>query len=994
MARIYQLYSSNHQNIFNLMKSDNNFNVITRTSILLTVLMCLSFSSFSQIDDILCENIESSFTGDAVTTLCEQYGNLSHPIYLGEGTSFTSSSQIGSILYGETVHIQGDFLVNNIFKFQNCIIKIDPNVTIFVTPPSSSTSILFVIDNSKLFSCNDLWNGISLSSNTFIHTRNGTKIEDAVSAIKAHDVQNGILFIENTTFNRNEVGILLSQTSSVSNPAAIYRFNKNTFSCTAPLNGTTDKISLAGVHAVNYQILTLNTTNGFLNTNYFENIDYGILTQDSPISLSGKSLFFLKCRKAGISMSDGFLTLSYATFKNCDRIGIEAIKTQGLSLNHCRFRYDDELSDPGVYFNFRDGVRVNSFGLKSKCLIQNCFFMTEFTDQHKNVRGLYFQGGNVGGNTEITIKENTWDFAGRASRGIEIQGMFPIDSKVDIDNNIFEIQSCCGGLTDEIYSPSGIYLSGGNKYNLEIVGNSFFNSVTNISQNFGIQLIGSEGTMNEFSDNHFPPSTTLYSFRPGVMARSFDNITFCNNIFENCHTCFLFNGLNDNVNFTANEAHGSVLIRITGESWIEDQEQRGNAWQVRYTEGFYTYLNQAHCQLENTTYAQYSQFEVHTDQSTAYVGVGFNKYHPKDIDPDESDEWWTKKPGTPNEFCITEQPPPFLSNLKMDISDDLIGSIIENEDIEWQAKRGLYRSLMLYPDSSTSYSSFSSFISAHSNSAIGKLFDVEQAIGNLFSCDSTLKDTIEASQNKYDSLIVELIIIDTILALTTDSSTISSSISLKANIIGEIIDLVSNATQFNDAYRLSINSEIENIRQLNDSIYVLNKWERDEKTFYTIFLNYLEFDTISEIELDTLMHIANKCPVEGGMAVYFARGLLPGCIKDTISDDYTNCFPQISYDTSTVSIARSITTFTDASIEFPKEFKILPNPASDFIEIKLSLENDAKIIIYDNLGKIRYHSEIMLSKVISLEKFEPGFYIAQIQFDSGEIANKILTIIQ
>lgn len=972
----------------------------------LILFLIMNMESNAQLDLNYCSGNDPVFLGTPEETLCDIYGNIGHPISIGVGTSYEYSSQIGISLIGETVYVEGDFVVNSNFKFQNCIIKIEPNSSIFVTPLNVNTGIKFIIDNSKLFSCNGMWEGIILSDNTFIHTRNGSIIEDAVNAIKAEDSYGAFLFIENTTFNKNEIGILLDQSEPNNNPANIYKFVSNTFSCTSPLNGTEEDISLAGIKINNYQSITLNSILSSNYSNKFIGLKYGIFAGGSIITIVGKYMRFENIYTAGIFVDEGLIDLNSATFKNCDKYGIQINLNYKLSLNSCQFLYDDNLSDPGVFLQYRDGINVQSFGASSLTRIRSCRFITDFTDEHRNIRGMLLQGGNVGGGSKIYISNNTWIFKGKASRGIDLNGIFPKDCNIDIYNNTFRIQSCCVGDHDDFEYPVGIWIFGGNKYNTEIYGNQFYNFVQGGPRQLAIVWYGTQGTNNEFSDNTFPFTSLFYSFDPAVKVRVVDNLTLCSNIFKNNRTSFEFSGLNNEIDLVGNENFGNRFIRVL-DGWIEDQEHKGNTWQILpLADGIHgAYVSISHAQMDGDN-PQFSSFFVHTQQSTTYFGNGWNPYHLKDIVPDDNDDWWSVKSGMPSgESCITRERPKFLTNVKKEIADGEIGDYLNDQSLEWQAVSGLYRLLKQNPDSISTYSGFSSFLSSYSNTSIGKLFEVYDAIENKFLISDSIKLLIENKHLILDSLIQDIWDTDSLMAISNDSLTITSKISAKTNLLQEIGNISFSLEGYHSAYHDSLIASLENIRDSLWNITPTSKWESNEKMVYSIYLNFIENGTLNSDELDSLYIIAEQCPKEGGMPVLIARSLLPTCMLSTISDGSITCYPIIPIDTSYTILDISspfsedepglnILGEKDESQTFHGQIDLVPNPTSEDFNIVCSYSGQFHIAILDLMGKKYVDESIYIGNNISTANLNSGLYFVQITLANGISETRRLLIVK
>jgi len=139
----------------------------------------------SKLTDCLDEQ-EYTFTGVPEKTLCEDYSDFNCQIEIGEGTQYPQSSLLSSSISGN-VCVVGDFEINSAFTFLNAIVKINSGVTISVSGNSTgfSESSTLYINNSKMFSCNNMWNGITLGEYSRIFTSNNSIIEDAEKAIFA-----------------------------------------------------------------------------------------------------------------------------------------------------------------------------------------------------------------------------------------------------------------------------------------------------------------------------------------------------------------------------------------------------------------------------------------------------------------------------------------------------------------------------------------------------------------------------------------------------------------------------------------------------------------------------------------------------------------------------------------------------------------------------------------------------------------------------------------
>ncbi len=282
-----------------------NFSKFRLALLLIGLVTIASHLGYSQLETYPCDENEYLFTGVPEMTLCEQFPNFVCSQQIGVGTSITHSSQIGNYITGN-VCIVGDFIIDNYFIFYDAVVKVNEGVKI-----STNGSSQLTIERSKLFACNGLWKGIVLGQATSIITKSST-IEDAEIAILA--VLNNTLSIQRTIFNRNRIGIDALGEPSIAAPF-FQLFRLNTFSCTAPLNGTINEITTAGVRIKNVALNTI--TGSQVGLNWFRDIIYGIYATGGLSIIATSGIVMERIKKDGIFMEEGLLTISNSSFTNC-----------------------------------------------------------------------------------------------------------------------------------------------------------------------------------------------------------------------------------------------------------------------------------------------------------------------------------------------------------------------------------------------------------------------------------------------------------------------------------------------------------------------------------------------------------------------------------------------------------------------------------------------------------------------------------------------------
>jgi hypothetical protein len=138
-----------------------SFNPLSIFLLMLGLFLSGALQGQSEPDDPCKEN-EFPFTGVPETTLCDELGGITYDLFIGVGTPITHSSQI-SPLPSKQIRIVGDFTIDNNFLLDLAVVNIDPGVSILMDANATLT-----IDNSKLFACTGMWNGIVMGDFTTV----------------------------------------------------------------------------------------------------------------------------------------------------------------------------------------------------------------------------------------------------------------------------------------------------------------------------------------------------------------------------------------------------------------------------------------------------------------------------------------------------------------------------------------------------------------------------------------------------------------------------------------------------------------------------------------------------------------------------------------------------------------------------------------------------------------------------------------------------------
>jgi len=921
-----------------------------------------------------CPEKEYKFSGFPAETLCDENPNFVCETEIGVGTPFPKSSLWGASITGNGCII-GDFEIDAHFSFQNATVKINPGVTISVAgspngyDPGSSLSI----NNSKLFACTGLWKGIRLLGFlSSIGTSNNTVIEDAEIAIYTNSLT--ALGIQQTTFNRNRVGIeLVTPSPGALIGPMIWTFSGNNFTCDAPLNGTADEITYAGVKLKNSFLGTFQSA-----TNTFTDIQYGVFSEGGSSYIGCQNLVFQRIRRDGIYMDQGNINLRSSQFVNGYEKGIHIVTANNVTVSgNCVFTWNDNLPLVVPGFNQYYGIHVEKFSVGSNTHIAGNLFSAVLTSGQKRVIGTWFEGANVAGGTAISMTQNTWHMYGGPAIGVLINGNFPSESQIDIYNNDFDIQ-------DQLNAGSPrCIISEGNKYDFDIIGNRFYNGLPKFGWADGMVLGGSEGTGNQVSGNHFEPGIYLQSYLTGIQISEFKNTKFCSNTFLNTNRSFCGYGQNDGTVFTDNIAYGSQLICIGDQSWIEDQDQMGNQWTAEYQGTIFPFVVAIQAECMNPFFAQFSEFFVHTAQSTALSGPGFNPYHPRDIFPDVDDEFWDQQNGTPASGCIDEivEPGGGDTNLKRSVADGSLAAQFNNDpSMIWQAQRALFFALKRTPALESEYSAYTTFLTAKTGSNIDKFYQVFTGLDAARNGSATLIADAKTNRTAIDNLWVQIEADDLAWQNAATPAEKESAQNTKQQHLGELMQLLQNAAGYQSSYKQGMQSALAGVQQTNNSTTPVGAWETYEKTSNDIFISYLQNDGITEGQEQQLESIAAVCPKYGGMAVYSARGILPECAQTFDRDNYPDCYPaptpvgQVDPRSDENQVLQKV-----ASVQ------LSPNPANGLAMLSIPDGKQGDIQIVNALGRVVLTQKITSSQTtLSLSLIPTGTYYLNLLYSDGQ----------
>lgn len=959
------------------------------TTLLITLTIGYSQFSYGQGETTLhCDNQEYTFTSTEGITLCNQYGDFTADYTIGEGTAITHTSLIGTSLSGN-IYIKGDLIVDNGFTFYNSIVKIAPTVSIFVAPRYSPLiKYQLTLDNSKLFACDGLWNGIILDDSANIQTKNGTEIEDAETGILVRNKMSNALHITNTVFNRNRIGISLEENATSSIGHVFVRFNNNIFSCTAPLNGTINEVTRIGVNIKN-------VPNAFREPAYNLNNEFyllinGLIATGDMTDITIYDFNFRNIKRAGIDFSGRKLKAFDSTFDSVVEWGIYFHDALDLELGtNDFFIRETTLNDINRYMvQIENPLPGNLLQIKS-----GNFFQSEGILNNSMQWGVHLSTDNMGA-IKAYIYGCTFNILNHGSdtRGIQIAGNVSSSSDFEIYNNDFTT----------VTNPSlidarqvGIYTEG-NIHNMKTYSNYFYGGN-------GLYLEGSaDGLGNKVFSNLFEPTVPDFG-KADLFTSNFKNLTVCNNNNRYASQIpYIFHGANNTMTFEANNASVHIdnpsnqLLLITGNNaTIGTQKFAGNKW--NFWSGldddgnlsfYYPILQHT---SDDLNVIELSKFFVHTEQSTIDPNTNFptftSDFHPAYITPDEfplEDAFFEFIPGQPNTGCGTQQ-----LTAPVDIGDQRIavgtyGDIISSPAQVWDGERHLFQKLQIYPDYEALFTGFTSFLQAHTQSVIGKFYLLEQKIQEASTMQLFLISQIETAKNDIEEL--DKVISSYVSINNYSEDTLNVLLIERYNLVETIIDAL---TQFAED-RVTILGEAEITLQ---TISPSESYQTHRKAVFSTFIQSQLYQNglYDSLQVQALKDIACLCPEVGGMAVYIARGMLTECNLEDIQQEIIACGPETINGPD--PLGRNGNRSLLVAYDFKgRTFNFYPNPSQGSFQISNLQGSPGTVQVFAPTGQLI--ESYWLAEGMSFWEVDlpSGVYFLRISFDNGEIYSEKLII--
>jgi PKD repeat protein len=929
-------------------------------------------------------NINSSQTFQVTLTVSNLSGCNSYTltiISIPTGTCCsTFGNSISEVDFNSTVPINGNYNVSNgganviIHSGSNCIIDnaqlaFPPNCQVIV----ENGATLSVKNSSYLFSCSDMWEGISVNpgGNLFIispSSMSKCKIEDAKFGVVARDGSN--IYIDGCEFKNNFIGIKLSETGSP-NPITIngYITNSDFFSSGLLRNGnpssTPDPLthSFAGIWSENVSYFNIGAGGYYtpgVSMNYFYDMNFGIYSLNSfldisryrfkkikmfdsfdgmpYISINAKPIMLGTAVFSGGNQSNSFLNMNgrnSATDPDFDEC-YKAIQSLGANVDIRRNRI----------INCDDGVLVRQGHNLNIVIVQN------YIDC--NARGISLL---LNGQSQQTFLQHNeihgglrqYRVNGSISKAIGIQTaeFNSTNPNAIINQNIIHLYN---------YGRIGIQSNAAERYIINYNTINLHNQINNTM--VGISLSGSHA-------NNINCNSVQGTFSGQL---NYQNNEICFDIFDSrsneikCNTAtntsigFRFSadchGGNGLTNFRSNDIgnHFNGLL-YTASALVDPQLNRGNWWYLNTYPGYAAVnLNPDHAWVANEKYEVWANLGSHANlpiSTEIFVQAAVPWFSPVPTFDDNCGGpihhsdclFYTVNDGSGGGSYAAD----------LLIALDSLNSSSYDEETKWKDKEALYEKLMLMPAYMDSSSILTDFYQNLAGTTIQQVASFHVSHNEIPSNESSLLQILENNSMSMYVKVDSIRACDSTLAIIGLSDSLKEIIKLKRKIL---VQQVKQTVTFNNQAFITLDSVVVlNADLLNDANDLINSseiYEQNEQVVNEAFLNTIE---INEPELiynyaASILSVAQQCPLAGGPAVHRARSLYMLINPDMVYNDELTCLQngwllKLAKDNQQLPVG------------------VFPNPASIEVTITYSISNDQILQVIDNLGGIQM--EILLN---------------------------------
>jgi hypothetical protein len=836
----------------------------------------------------------------------------------------------------KNIEVHNQLIMDVDVTFRNCKFKIF----------SSEIAILdeskVNLDRCELFSCNGMWDGIYLETESSLSTFL-TQIEDAGVAITADE--NAPMRLIGTKFNRNIIGIENSAGSGASGGLVFTFLTGNRFSATSPLNNGALSgdigIKLHGTAA------TIGSFNRFINQRI------GVESENSDVKI--QQCFFEDIIRAGVKTEDGTMFINNCSFNNCYEEGAVSAQETNLTVTNSRIG--------GAYF-----VGINSYMNQYAEEVYIANNRIEMADE-TNFLGIALarsvatdagiEAHNIIEGNEIGMiaQDNAEDLFVGIYVTDEFGNIIENDDDMLIEDNIIDIPSTGSFL-------KGILVDGGSVDGYKIRGNKIdftgIASATGATYRGGIHFFGSGpvGADHTVSGNMIEGRRieSFFNMNTSIFMDVNPNTILCQNTTTNAINGFHFEGDCNNSIFSNNDInrHGDGLL-ITDNSQgggfgrISIQTRQNNFWTgdpADYDD------NAAH---HAGLLPSFSQFIIET-------GTDPEKF-PSPITANSSG-WFDIIFGSVNE-CSIEQAPPGVDSWENIVLQDFPNYSLS--DVLRFNERFKMAEKILNSSEFAAIDEVGDFIDGNNSKPFYNLATAQQMMRTANAISASQQLTLDDIQQNKQQILQEL------TALEANQPAYSESVppptemdadyaAAKANLLTQLKTLSAERQVLTDAINSQRIAEMDGVKSFITNIAVEKEYEKSLKK---LFLAATQFKTgeITAAQYQTeLEQIMALSPEDAGIAYRYISGRGLNLCNESTSFESLQSIGLISENPTIVA----------------EKLLLHPNPAKEELQITFPASFTGNLLLMDLTGKVVWQENGLLKNRtfnLSLGNLSNGIYV-------------------
>jgi hypothetical protein len=839
----------------------------------------------------------------------------------------TSAATPGSIAY----YVSSNLNINT-----NLFAKgVDPTVQrlkIYVAADASITvtsGATFTMKDADIVGCEFLHNGVNVAA-TGNFTAINSSISDATTALTV--VNGGRANSLSTNYTNNYRGIFLNGIKNAASPPTLTGCNWNSFTRTRALKPMSPELLVDptsyGIKA-NYGsnlILGFSSfsdvvdgvlaegTNVFGNLNGFTRLNKGVTSNFASVLELGDEITGNGFEKVRYGISGAFVRNTFLAnniMKNVEQ-GIYANHTPKGAILDCNHNVIGATN-----FGFK-GTSNPKLNPKSQLFANNITVDGTLTG--------FFNGTGISLNSShdgLKVNQNNIKIA-YASRGIDGNGiklLSILDNKINVSNAYLTAADC-------------IHLENSNS--LSIGCNQLDRTTAGLAVGDGKTrgLYSASGTKNLIRCN------TVNDLSHGI--EFFDaatDITLQGNQFSN-----LFHGLEMAEMAWIGKQYEANTDVGYGNRWTNNVET-SNAGQVG------AYHNSA-----LPTVIDLSKFHVNSKLT--------NCGNPVFLPTNNQTNWFS-----PNLTCAIQCggscPPPVVpgllspntpKTLKEQIANGQIDMLSIPAGMKAKSRMQLYRILDEQP-TLLSDASMNTFKNVETGTTIGAFYAIEKSISNLPSLSITDSTTIATQTTMLKNALKGIWQIN---LTATPNETQRNQLFAQATTASNQIQAI------DEAQRNLTSMQLQFLKAQNAAISVSEPWEINQKAVNNWTLTGLNGEDLAASVAPLALNIANQCPLEGGDAVYAARGI------------YNNNFDAAKTFDDALLCANVGHRSEPAGKVVTNDLLIYPNPTDDLLYIESKNIENTTFSMVNSLGQI-VKSGTLDGSAISTSDLISGLYWLLIQ---------------